>query len=416
MAHNGQNRNFVRQLKRIGMALFSFRHSVRTFSDKRIKEGRQAKKGQTAAHLRYITRSQAARSILRERLVGTSDQHAADAAECDAERRKGRVCERFVIALPIEATYGQREELVRAFCEEITKGVAGYIAAIHDKVGNDVLNPHFHVAAFDVHVRTGGRGRPRSTLGMARKNAVERTAALWSELHNDLMRSWGYGDDSQISHLSFSSRGINRIAQIHEGPAVRAIARRGGEVAVRREWHHIDQGHSRAQANALIREINLLGEVWNEQGKCERLHRLGGVDGSLREELQKRGKADRTHCCGGSRSAGDSAPPLSSTYQDGNCPGGTKGKSAGPIKTASSFTERAPVQARQNSTLRQRLRGRGGVRRVFRELVMLRDTLRSRLLSKTKRYGHGLTSSLATDKALAERQLRARRSQGMDRT
>ena len=104
------------------MALFSFRHSVKTFSDKRSAEARAAKHGQTAAHLKYITRPQAARIIIRTRLAHPTDALVAVAAEREAETRKGRVCERFILALPVEATAEQREALVKAFGEVLTKG------------------------------------------------------------------------------------------------------------------------------------------------------------------------------------------------------------------------------------------------------------------------------------------------------
>ena len=152
------------------MALFSFRHSVKTFSDKRTVEGRSAQRGQTAAHLRYITRPKAAREVLRERMTKPSYAAAAQEAEDAAQKRKGRVCERFIIALPIEATYEQRASLAKAFAEKLTGGVAGYVAAIHDQHGNDRSNPHFHLVAFDVMIKSGGRGRPKSTLGMQKRH------------------------------------------------------------------------------------------------------------------------------------------------------------------------------------------------------------------------------------------------------
>ena len=115
------------------MALFSFRHSVKTFSEKRTDDSRVAKVGQTAAHLRYITRPQVARTVLCERLTSQTGPETAIDAEDAAQQRKGRVCERFIVALPVEATPDQREALTRAFAEKLTGGVAGYVAAIHDK-------------------------------------------------------------------------------------------------------------------------------------------------------------------------------------------------------------------------------------------------------------------------------------------
>ena len=79
------------------MALFSFRHSVKTFSPKRETGAREAVLGQTQAHLRYITRATAARVVLRERLAG-ADNTVAEEAEASATKRGGRVAERFIIA------------------------------------------------------------------------------------------------------------------------------------------------------------------------------------------------------------------------------------------------------------------------------------------------------------------------------
>ncbi len=124
------------------MALFSFRHSTKTFSPKVEKESRKAILGQTPVHLRYITRAKAARTVLINRLGDGPLQQVALTAEADAQKRKGRVCERFIIALPKEASEQQKEALARAYCELLTKGTAGYVAAIHDQNGNDKKPTH----------------------------------------------------------------------------------------------------------------------------------------------------------------------------------------------------------------------------------------------------------------------------------
>jgi hypothetical protein len=237
------------------MDLFSFRHSVPTFSDRRKADARQAMQGQTEAHLRYITRNAAARVVIRERIAHASLAAIGRQAEAVAQKRKGRVCERFIVALPVEATAAQREALTRAFGEAITGGKAGFVAAIHDKASNDIANPHFHLVAFDAHEKTGGRGRPRSLIGMARKGAVERAAKEWADLHNRMMREWGYGEASMISHRSNADRGIDRVPMIHEGPGGRAMARLGKTPTTKAEWRAVDDGRTRAQANRVIRQI-----------------------------------------------------------------------------------------------------------------------------------------------------------------
>lgn len=364
------------------MALFSFRHSVRTFSDKRSAEARAAKRGQTAAHLKYITRPQAARVVLRERLALPSDAQAADAAEQEAEIRRGRVCERFILALPVEASPEQRTALVRAFAEALTKGVAGYVAAIHDQQGNDIKNPHAHIAAFDVQVKGGGRGRPRSTLGMARKNAVEETAALWAAIHNRMMAEWGYGADSQISHLSFAARGIDRLPEIHEGAASRQMFAQGALPATKTDWLHVDGGHTRAAANALIREINSLKEE-AEHDEADPTHGLGSGDEIHRGEREDCCQNGRARSGRAGRDSGPASPPWAALVAVGSNVQGDGGEDTSPVAVAPPFldsTSNASASPPAIAADHRRLSAWGRVRRVYRELVMLRDTLRARFL------------------------------------
>ena len=362
------------------MALFSFKHSVKTFSDKRSAEARAAQHGQTAAHLRYITRPKAARVVLRERLPHLNDAQVAVAAEREAETRKGRVCERFILALPVEATPEQREALVRAFGEALTKGAAGYVAAIHDQHGNDIKNPHAHIAAFDLQVKGGGRGRPRSTIGMARKNAVEETAALWADTHNRMMAGWGFGAESQISHLSYAARGIDRLPQIHEGAASRHMFAQGETPATNDDWHHIDGGHTRAEANAIIREINALKQE-AEYDQTNPADGLGSGDEGNGGECQRCRRDGREGGRAHGRDAGSLAPPWAAVGADGSDDegNGDEGISA-PAVSPPFLAAPASTPVPPFASDHRRLSAWGRVRRVYRELVMLRDTLRARLL------------------------------------
>lgn len=366
------------------MALFSFRHSVRTFSDKRTRVERLAVAGQTLAHLRYIARPTAARVVIRERLRGKDDSETAATAEREAASRRGRVCERFIVALPVEATPEQREAIARAYAEALTKGVAGYVLAIHDKAGNDTSNPHFHLVAFDVQQKGTGRGRPRSVLGMARKGAVEEAAALWAETHNRHMSAWGYGPTSRISHLSFAQQEIDRVPQIHEGPGARTLSARGVDPTRKPEWREIDGGHTRAEANAIIRQINNAKEKINEQA-----HRLGaehaGNGGQRAQSREPFGTLDLR--AGGSPRK--PTPPFAGGRGDQEDAGGNQGPGGrvaiAPPWSGNATPDREPARASARieppflAVDRAGRRRRFGVRRVYQELVMWRDTLWARL-------------------------------------
>ena len=389
------------------MALFSFRHSVKTFSDKRTNEARVARVGQTAAHLRYIVRPQAARVVLRERLTCPTDVEAARAAEDAALKRKGRVCERFIIALPVEATPEQREALTRAFAEKLTGGKAGYIAAIHDKHGNDQKNPHFHLVAFDLMIKSGGRGRPKSTLGMARKNAVENAARIWADTHNALMRGWGYGEGSRISNVSLQDRGIDRIPTIHEGAAARAMHANGKQPERKEEWRHIDEGNSRADANRVIREINEAREQVNE-----REYRLGRHDDEGGAQRDWGRTERRTRGGGGGKGFRNTAPPFAATVCVEKDTGGTGEPPKWPPFAHDAARRQRPGRGGNPFPLsrlgiRRRAGRRYGVRRIYRELIWLRDTLRARLLPVEEQ---SRSPSSATHDAPTIRTKEARRS------
>ncbi|MEO9937626.1 MobA/MobL family protein [Sulfitobacter pontiacus] len=362
------------------MALFSFRHSVKTFSEKRVDESRAAKVGQTAAHLRYIARPKAARVVLRERLTGPTDAATAQEAEVAAQRGKGRVCERFIIALPVEATAEQREAMVRAFAEQLTGGSAGYMAAIHDKHGNDQRNPHFHLVAFDVMIKSGGRGRPKSTLGMARKHAVETSAKMWADTHNELMWEWGFGPASMISHLSLKDRGIDRIPTIHEGVGARAMARSKKEIAQKGKWRAIDEGHSRAEANRTIRQINQMKEMIDE-----REYRLGRSNEENHEQLNCLGAESRAYVGWGGKVAGTATPSGATvgrrrkSYQIADDPSITATHPR-PIQRKRPRRPNPSFFLSRTGRRRRSLRRRYRVRRIFRELDWLRATLKARLL------------------------------------
>jgi hypothetical protein len=324
--------------------------------------------------------------VIRQRVCSTGNVVVGKAAEDAAQRKKGRVCERFRVALPVETSAEQREALVRAFGEALTEGLAGYVAAIHDQHGNDTANPHFHMVAFDHYQKSGGRGRPRSTLGMARKNAVERTAKLWADTHNRLMKSWGFDNSSMIDHRSFKDRDIDCIPQIHEGPGSRALAAKGKTPVSKNEWAKIDSGHTRAEANQVIREINAIKKAEHDE---EPTNRLGSRNDGFSEEHAVDSKTDRTSPNFVDRGERGAAPPFTDVDQTGNSFDGDQERATDPP-----FLNCEPSDAEGRNSHKEtnrppflagtRLHHRYGIRRIYNELVMLRDTLRARLACRSQ--------------------------------
>ena len=359
------------------MSLFSFRHSTKTFSKKVTRENRRAKLGQTAAHIRYITRKAAARTVISERLTSPNLMTAARQAEKEAERRRGRVCERFVVALPVECNNDQREALTRAYCQHMTKQRASFIAAIHDKNGNDKNNPHAHIVMFDAFIRTGGRGRPKSVLGMAKKNAIENAAHDWSRLHNQLMRNWGFSEASMIDHRSFAARGIDKIPTIHVGAGSSRAMKKNPPITLKPEWRLVDSGHTRAEANNIIHQIN------NTKGQIdayERNDRLANRHGIDRISSQFSGPEHRTSGFRSSPGSREAKGPSKrdQSNKNGASTSGFSPQSSGELRQGEHSRGATPPFLRL-ANHRRSTRRWNSTRRIFRELIMLRDSLKLQL-------------------------------------
>jgi len=214
---------------------------------------------------------------------------------------------------------------------------------------------------------------------MARKNAVEETAALWADTHNRMMAAWGYAAESQISHLSYAARGIDRLPQIHEG-ASRHMFAQGETPATNADWHHIDGGHTRAEANALIRDINALKQE-TQHDEANPADGLGGRDEGDRGERQRGSQDDRAGSGPFGRGAGSTPPPWASVIAAGKDDEGRGSDKSGPLTVAPPFlATTASAAVSTYAADHRRLSAWGRVRRVYRDLVMLRDTLRARLL------------------------------------
>jgi MobA/MobL family len=168
------------------MALYSLRHEV-------VSKVNPADVGKVAARLSYICRPGVL--VLQER-TGLAAPNARELRRFAATReqaagRNGRIAESFIIALPLEGSRQQHQALVRHFAEALTRGTAGWVAAIHY---NRPRNPHFHILAFDESTerKAGQRGRSPKVMGLSRTGALDEVRALWARSHNTLMSTWGF--------------------------------------------------------------------------------------------------------------------------------------------------------------------------------------------------------------------------------
>lgn len=157
------------------------------------------------------------------------------------ERKNGRLFKEVEFALPIELTLEQQIDTIRAFADH----VAGadnlpFTYAVHAGRGS---NPHCHLmlnerindgierTAETWFKRAANKNKPAETGG-ARKSErlkpndwLDNTREAWANFANDALDR--HGHNQRIDHRTLEEQGIDRKAQIHLGPAAKAMAERG---------------------------------------------------------------------------------------------------------------------------------------------------------------------------------------------
>ncbi len=210
---------------------------------------------------------------------------------------------------------------------------------------------------------------------MARQNAIQDAARAWAELHNQMMCGWAFDDRSLIDHRSFAERGIPAIPSIHEGAGARALASKGLPLTRKPEWARIDEGHSRARTNELIKEINCKLEILDE-----RTIRLGRDDEGYRKGRSSFGEALRKDRERRQSALGCSMPPFVRAQRD-SAEHNDYAREDGSRPPAGAHYHRSASSCPTTIAPRsRRIRRWGSVRRFFRNLVSLHASLRAREL------------------------------------
>ena len=175
-----------------------------------------------------------------------------------------------------EFTYEENLELALRFLHEsfVSKGlICDY--AVHDPEcePGGTANPHIHVLipmrAIDANGRFGKKQEQvfvldadgnriwdedrrryktesRSCNGLDKRGTLEDLRARWAQLCNEEFAEKGF--DIRLDNRSYERQGVDKLAQIHEGPAVHAMEKKG----VRTEIG--DYNRFVRQLNAVIRE------------------------------------------------------------------------------------------------------------------------------------------------------------------
>lgn len=197
--------------------------------------------GSAAARIGYVTRDGAAVRVFGRGIPPDAEEAAAwmNAQEA-ADRKNARVCDSMIISLPHQLSDEQNAALLHGFCEEVSGGVAPYVAAVHrppmkrgargaslpaalrdvdpareirvPTVGGDPRNTHGHVVMRDRDPTTGKRVY-RSTD----KDFADRTREAWERHVNAALEAAGV--DGRADRRSLAARGIDRLPGLPIGPA-----------------------------------------------------------------------------------------------------------------------------------------------------------------------------------------------------
>ena len=232
------------------MAIYSCSHSA---------VGRTTHAAGTAgAHAGYVTRENAARSVVGEHMpLDRAGSRAWLDGQEAADRKNARMIDKVLVALPIELNAAERVQLVRDFAAEVGGGRIPWLAGIHDR-GKDTGNPHAHVIFRDRDHETGKR-----VANLSAKGSTEQLRQTWERVANQALERAGH--DARIDHRSLEAQGIAREAGIHVGPNVLAMEERGirpkssPQVTVNGrviDWPKIDQGRTRLDRQAEIEAAN----------------------------------------------------------------------------------------------------------------------------------------------------------------
>ena len=210
-----------------------------------------------------------------------------------AERRKNStVAREFLAALPHEMTDAQRAELVDEFAGELVDRY-GFVldAAIHraNREG-DKRNDHVHLLATTREIGADGFGKKTRVLDDRKtgRAEVERLRERWAEVTNRHLMQCGI--DARVDHRSLVEQGIDRPAQIHEGPAATAMRRRD-EPTERGGFNDEVKAWVEVQAALAVAQSNVSAERVEQERQA--LGRIGAGQAERRQAAERAEQVER---------------------------------------------------------------------------------------------------------------------------
>ena len=141
--------------------------------------------------------------------------------DASTRRDTAQLARELILALPIELEHGQKQALVRDYVQThfVAKGMIADIA-YHDF---DSHNPHTHVLLTMRDIAPEGFGKKNRTWN--KRELVKQWREEWANHVNRTPEREEH--DARIDHRPLQERGIDREPQIHLGPVVIEMERKG---------------------------------------------------------------------------------------------------------------------------------------------------------------------------------------------
>jgi hypothetical protein len=150
-------------------------------------------------------------------------------AEAAEKRKDAKVAREWELGLPVELGVRERRALVRNFAHALTEryNVVVDIAIHLPGRGGDIRNHHAHLLTTTRSYSTEGLGDKTRVLDSPKTSGKEVGAVreIWEGLCNQALSRAGVQE--RADRRTLKSRGIDRPATRHLGPAATALERRG---------------------------------------------------------------------------------------------------------------------------------------------------------------------------------------------
>ncbi|MCX7749536.1 MAG: MobA/MobL family protein [Clostridia bacterium] len=144
-----------------------------------------------------------------------------NAVEASEKRSDSQLAREINIAIPVELEKDQQKALVREYVKDnfVDKGMIADISYHHDKT-----NPHVHIMLTMREVTPDGFSKTKNRQWNDRNN-IKEWREKWSEYANRYLEM--AKSRERIDHRNYKERGIEKVPQIHMGPKVYNLKKKG---------------------------------------------------------------------------------------------------------------------------------------------------------------------------------------------